>query len=45
MGFDFQENYIDNPEAMLKKTRAKLKKVSVEKFRSQPSQEKFSTKI
>jgi hypothetical protein len=30
MGFDFLENYIDNPEAILKKTRAKLKKVSVE---------------
>jgi hypothetical protein len=30
MGFDFPENYIDNPEAILKKTRAKLKKVSVE---------------
>jgi hypothetical protein len=30
MGFDFPENYIDNPEAILKKTRAKLMKVSVE---------------
>jgi hypothetical protein len=30
MGFDFLENYIDNLEAILKKTRAKLKKVSIE---------------
>jgi hypothetical protein len=30
MGFDFQKNYINNPEAILKKTRAKLKKVSIE---------------
>jgi hypothetical protein len=30
MGFDFPENYTDNLEAILKKTRAKLKKVSIE---------------
>jgi hypothetical protein len=30
MGFDFRENYTDNPKAILKKTKAKLKKVSVE---------------
>jgi hypothetical protein len=30
MGFDFLKNYTDNPEAILKKTRAKLKKVSIE---------------
>jgi hypothetical protein len=30
MGFDFPENYTDNPEAILKKTRAKLKKVFIE---------------
>jgi hypothetical protein len=30
MGFDFLENYTDNLEAILKKTRAKLKKVSIE---------------
>jgi hypothetical protein len=30
MGFDFPENYIGNLEAILKKTRAKLKKVSIE---------------
>jgi hypothetical protein len=30
MGFDFLENYTNNLEAILKKTRAKLKKVSVE---------------
>jgi hypothetical protein len=30
MGFDFPKNYTDNPEAILKNTRAKLKKVSVE---------------
>jgi hypothetical protein len=30
MGFDFPQNYINNLEAILKKTRAKLKKVSVE---------------
>ena len=26
-GFDLSTNYIDNPEALLKKTKAKLKKV------------------
>jgi hypothetical protein len=30
MGYDFPENYTNNLEAILKKTRAKLKKVSVE---------------
>jgi hypothetical protein len=30
MSFDFPENYTDNPEAILKKTRAKLKKISIE---------------
>jgi hypothetical protein len=30
MGFDFLENYTNNLEAILKKTKAKLKKVSVE---------------
>jgi hypothetical protein len=30
MGFDFPENYIDNPKSILKKTRAKLMKVSIE---------------
>jgi hypothetical protein len=30
MGFDFLENYIDNPKAIIKKTRSKLKKVSIE---------------
>jgi hypothetical protein len=30
MGFDFPENYTDNPEAILKKTRAMLKKVFVQ---------------
>jgi hypothetical protein len=30
MGFNFSENYKDNPEAILKKTKAKLKKVFVE---------------
>jgi hypothetical protein len=30
MGFDFPENYTDNLEAILKKNKAKLKKVSVE---------------
>jgi hypothetical protein len=30
MGFDFLKNYIGNLEAILKKTRAKLKKVSIE---------------
>jgi hypothetical protein len=30
MGFDFPENYTNNLEAILKKTRVKLKKVSVE---------------
>jgi hypothetical protein len=30
MGFDFPENYTDNPGAILKKTRVKLKKVSIE---------------
>jgi hypothetical protein len=30
MGFDFLENYTDNPEAILKKTKAMLKKVSIE---------------
>jgi hypothetical protein len=30
MGYDFPENYTNNLEAILKKTRAKLKKVSIE---------------
>jgi hypothetical protein len=30
MGFDISENYTNNPKAILKKTRAKLKKISVE---------------
>jgi hypothetical protein len=30
MGFDFLENYTDNLEAILKKNKAKLKKVSIE---------------
>jgi hypothetical protein len=28
MSFDFLENYTDNPEALLKKTRARLRKIS-----------------
>jgi hypothetical protein len=28
MGFDFPENYTDNPEALLKKTRSRLRKIS-----------------
>jgi hypothetical protein len=30
MGFDFLKNYTNNPESILKKTRAMLKKVSIE---------------
>ena len=28
IGFDFLTNYVDDPEALLKRTKAKLKKVS-----------------
>jgi hypothetical protein len=28
--FDFPDNFIDNPEALIRRTRAKLKKVQIE---------------
>jgi hypothetical protein len=45
MGFDFLENYTDNPKAILKKTRAKLKKVSVENSEVSQAKRNFTSEF
>jgi hypothetical protein len=45
MGFDFLENYIDNAEAILKNTRAKLKKVSVENLEVSQAKRNLASKF
>ena len=36
-GFDLPTNYVDDPEALLKRTKAKLKKVSALESKDNPS--------
>jgi hypothetical protein len=43
--FDLPTNYIDDPEALLKRTRAKLKKSSSFRVRGQPYKKELNTKI
>ena len=43
-GFDLPTNYVDDPEALLKRTKAKLKKISFRVGR-QPYKAKLNTRI
>jgi hypothetical protein len=45
MGFDFPKNYTNNPEAILKKTRAKLKKVSIENSEVSQAKKNLASKF
>ena len=42
-GFDLPKNYIENPEALLRRTKAKLKKVFSFRIGRQPDQAKLNT--
>ena len=45
-GFDLPTNYVDNPEALLKITKAKLKKVlALELELEEPYKAKLNTRI
>ena len=42
-GFELLTNYVENPEALLRRTKAKLKKVFSFRIGRQPDQAKLNT--